>query len=62
MTKFLVIDKMGSGLCKTDKVSDELSEDCKKRHKEIEAELVREKIDDRKRIKMLLLGKINYFS
>uniref|UniRef100_A0A914E453 Uncharacterized protein n=1 Tax=Acrobeloides nanus TaxID=290746 RepID=A0A914E453_9BILA len=47
---------MGSGLCKTDQVSDELSEDSKKRHKEIEAELAKEKIDDRKKIKMLLLG------
>ena len=53
---------MGSGLCKTDQVSDELSEDSKKRNKEIEAAIEQEKLDDRKRIKMLLLGKTNYFS
>uniref|UniRef100_A0A914EPU5 Uncharacterized protein n=1 Tax=Acrobeloides nanus TaxID=290746 RepID=A0A914EPU5_9BILA len=47
---------MGSSLCKTDKVSDVLSEDLKKRHKEIESELAREKLDDKRRIKILLLG------
>jgi hypothetical protein len=51
---------MGSGLCKTDKVSDELSEGFKKRHKEIEAEIAQENLVDGKRIKILLLG--NYFS
>jgi hypothetical protein len=53
---------MGSGLCKTDKVSDELSGDLKKRHKEIEAEIAQEKLDDKRRIKILLLGKRNSFS
>ena len=53
---------MGSGLCKPDQVSDELLEDLKKRHKEIEAEIAQEKLVDGKRIKILLLGKKNYFS
>uniref|UniRef100_A0A914DR70 Uncharacterized protein n=1 Tax=Acrobeloides nanus TaxID=290746 RepID=A0A914DR70_9BILA len=47
---------MGSGLCKSDQISDELSDDFKKRNKEIEVEIEKEKINNKKIIKVLLLG------
>ena len=53
--------EMGSGLCKPDQISDEFTDDFKKRNEEIEVEIEKERINDKKIIKMLLLGKEKWF-
>uniref|UniRef100_A0A914EGG4 Uncharacterized protein n=1 Tax=Acrobeloides nanus TaxID=290746 RepID=A0A914EGG4_9BILA len=47
---------MSSGLRKPGQISDELSDDCKKRNEEIEDEIMKEMINNKRVVQILLLG------